>query len=254
MLQCMKILHNFTFETKYAGKRCQTCRLIAANWKRYNRFCWNIFWVANWWCCHKYIRRGHYIKNDSNLLKKVILANQNDDIRTLNTWTLSLLEGNVRTYYSIDLAKPRGVDQSEEGVTLGYQTDYLNSLQFPKHKLEVKVGAVILLLQNLCINEGLCNGTRISSACIPTGDEEGEIVFIPRIKLDTGESSDLPFVLHRRQFPVTLAFTITINKSQGQSFPEVSLYLDKPLFSHGPNKSSTSGPPCWRRAGALRSR
>jgi len=149
---------------------------------------------------------------------------------------LSRLEGNVKTYYSIDLAKSRGVDQSEEDVTLDYQIDYLNSFRFPgfpEHKLELKVVAVVMLLRNLCVNEGLCNGTRLQivkmytnniSARVLTGDKQGDIVFIPRIKLDTGESSNLPFVLHRRQFPVAaLAFAITINKAQGQSFPEVGL-------------------------------
>ena len=64
---------------------------------------------------------------------------------------------------TIDVAKPKGVDQSEEDVTLDYQIDYLNSLRFsrfPEHKLELKVGIVVMLLRNLCINEGLCNGNR----------------------------------------------------------------------------------------------
>lgn len=62
------------------------------------------------------------------------------------------------------------------------------------------------------------------------------VVFLPRInKLDTGDSSasKLPFILHRRQFPIVLAFAITINKSQGQSFDRVGIYINKPLFSHG---------------------
>ena len=91
----------------------------------------------------------------------------------------------------------------------------------------------------MCIRD---SGTRLQivkmytnniSARVLTGDKLGDIVFIPRIKLDTGESSNLPFVLPISQFPVTLAFAITINKAQGQSFLEVGLYLNKPLFSHG---------------------
>lgn len=58
-------------------------------------------------------------------------------------------------------------------------------------------------------------------------------MFIPRILLDTGEHSTLPFVLYRRQFPIVLAIAITINKSQGQSFDEVGIYFNKALFSHG---------------------
>jgi len=32
---------------------------------------------------------------------------------------------------------------------------------------------------------------------------------------------------------VTVAFAMTINKSQGQSFDQVGLHINKPLFSHG---------------------
>ena len=43
----------------------------------------------------------------------------------------------------------------------------------------------------------------------------------------------MPFTLCRKQFPVTGAFAMTINKSQGQGFDHVGLYMGKPVFSHG---------------------
>ncbi|GBO34500.1 hypothetical protein AVEN_11841-1 [Araneus ventricosus] len=49
--------------------------------------------------------------------------------------------------------------------------------------------------------------------------------FLPRIKLAMSDVN-LPFVLSRRQFP-------TLNKSQGQTFEHVGIYLDEPVFSHG---------------------
>ena len=61
----------------------------------------------------------------------------------------------------------------------------------------------------------------------------GNKVFIPRITLETAEALNLPFILHRKQFPFVLAFAITINKSQGQSFDTVRLFISRPLFSHG---------------------
>ncbi|GBN26630.1 hypothetical protein AVEN_246211-1, partial [Araneus ventricosus] len=44
---------------------------------------------------------------------------------------------------------------------------------------------------------------------------------------------NLPFALNRRQFPLIPAYTRTINKSQGQTFDHVGIYLDEPVFSHG---------------------
>ena len=41
----------------------------------------------------------------------------------------------------------------------------------------------------------------------------------------------------RRQFPIRLGFAMTINKSQGQSFQNVGIFLPSPLFNH-PFKNS----------------
>ena len=57
-------------------------------------------------------------------------------------------------------------------------------------------------------------------------------VFIPRIKLSPSDSS-FPFEFQRTQFPVRLCYCMTINKSQGQTFRRVGLYLPEPVFSHG---------------------
>ncbi|GBN86434.1 hypothetical protein AVEN_38087-1 [Araneus ventricosus] len=70
-------------------------------------------------------------------------------------------------------------------------------------------------------------GRQIVSEC-----NRGDVVFLPRIKLATSDVN-LPFVLNRRQFPLIPAYTMTIKKSQGQTFDHVGIDLDEPVFSHG---------------------
>jgi ATP-dependent DNA helicase PIF1 len=53
------------------------------------------------------------------------------------------------------------------------------------------------------------------------------------ISLDTSNDPALPFNFLRHQFPVRLAYAMTINKSQCQTFDKVGLYLPEPCFSHG---------------------
>lgn len=67
-------------------------------------------------------------------------------------------------------------------------------------------------------------------ATILTGMFKGEDVLIPRIPMIP---NDLPFEFKRLQFPIRLAFAITINKSQGQSLDVCGINLELPVFSHG---------------------
>ncbi|XP_050889104.1 uncharacterized protein LOC127094293 [Lathyrus oleraceus] len=68
---------------------------------------------------------------------------------------------------------------------------------------------------------------------IAPGHNAGKRAFLPRIKLKTTDGVGLPFVLIRKQFHVKLSFEITINKSQGQTIPNVRIYLPRHVFSHG---------------------
>ena len=109
-------------------------------------------------------------------------------------------------------------------------------------ELKLKINAIVMLIRNISITEVMCNGTRLKitglfshniKAKIITGERIGEEVFIPRITLNTGDSSSFPFTLFRKQFPIVFAFAITINKSQGQSFNSLGIFIRRSLFSHG---------------------
>jgi hypothetical protein len=58
------------------------------------------------------------------------------------------------------------------------------------------------------------------------------VAFIPRIKF-IFDNNSLPFTFVRKQFSLRLAYAMTINKSQGQTFSHVGLHLGDDVFSHG---------------------
>jgi ATP-dependent DNA helicase PIF1 len=75
-------------------------------------------------------------------------------------------------------------------------------------------------------------GQRVIEAKTSTGNNVGKRVFIPRI-LMSPFGTDWPFVLRRHQFPIRVAFAMTINKSQGQTLNNVGVYLSSPVYSYG---------------------
>lgn len=100
---------------------------------------------------------------------------------------------------------------------------------------------MVILLRNLNLNEGLCNETRWAikklfqysvKSEVLSGKNIGKLVIIPSITLSPSKEEIL-FNMRRKQFPIRLGFAMTINKSQGQSYDQVSIYLPSPVFSHG---------------------
>jgi ATP-dependent DNA helicase PIF1 len=139
------------------------------------------------------------------------------------------------------------VDRSEADGNEAFDvltSEFLSTLStsgLPNHKIKLKVGTPIMLLRNIDQSEGLCNGTRlivtrladhVIGSKIISGKNIGGIVYIHRMDI-TPTQSPWPFKLTRRQFPITVSYAMTINKSQGQSLDNVGLYLPRSVFSHG---------------------
>lgn len=83
--------------------------------------------------------------------------------------------------------------------------------------LNLKVGAVVMLLMNLNLREGLCNGTHLAAKRLHKNVLDAEIlpctrarkrVLIPRVNFAPSDV-ELPFILRCRQFPLCLAWLMT---------------------------------------------
>lgn len=176
------------------------------------------------------------------LRQRAILTPTNAIVNDINDYVLDLIPGNTTTYYSQD-SLPDDVAQ-DKNYGVGFLVEYLNSINMsciPKHEMNFKVGAVVMLMRNLNKIMGLCNGTRmIVKKCLPNsiiceilcGSQVGTTHIIPRIEMEPTDNK-WPFEFKRVHFPLQLCFAMTINKSQGQSLDKVGLYLPRSVFTHG---------------------
>ncbi|XP_037871618.1 uncharacterized protein LOC119629558 [Bombyx mori] len=174
------------------------------------------------------------MRNRDWLCERAILAPTNEMVGQINEQIMSRVEGDIVEFLSVDTV------MDTEQVT-SYPVEFLNSLELsgvPSHKLRLKVGVPVLLMRNLDAPR-LCNGTRLQGthlgrnivkAIIMTGMAKGENVLIPRIPIIP---TDLPFQFKRLQFPLKIAFAMTINKAQGQTLKVAGINLEKSCFSHG---------------------
>ena len=143
------------------------------------------------------------------------------------------------TYLCADTDKCDNVEEKNS-----YPSEFLRSPTpsgMPPHSISLKEGCIIVLIHNLSLRQDICNGselevTLLHNNCVQAkrlcGANVGNHVLIPRIKL-TPSDAHLPFTMKRTQFPLRLAYSMTINKSLRPTFEKVGIYLLKPLFTHG---------------------
>lgn len=185
--------------------------------------------------------------SEQRMEEGVIVAPTNDAVRAVNNVVLRRMPGSKKTYLSktrLDL-QDRGaaVEAGGEGFTMCQEElDSISPARIPPHRLELKVGAIVMLLFNMCKAQGLCNGTRfmvtglykdtIKVRRLTEFRGRREELFLPKVIMRT---DDVPVAgtIQRLQIPVCLAMCMTINKVQGRSYDYVGLFLRRPVFSHG---------------------
>lgn len=179
----------------------------------------------------------HCLHTPSFYSERCILSPRNVDAQEINDAVLDTFPGVLHEFWASDQALDPLSHLPDEN---DYPPEVLHSLNpsgFPLAQLCIKLGCPIMILRNLQPKEGVCNGsrgivTRISPRVLEVQLFSGQTVLVPRIKLISSDQ-DVPFRLARLQFPVSLSFAMTINKSQGQTFDVVGVDLRHPVFSHG---------------------
>jgi len=132
----------------------------------------------------------------------------------------------------------------DENADILYPVEVINQLEFngvSSHTISLRIGTPIMLLRNLNLSAGLCNGTRlivtqlaerVIEAQIITGSFIDNQVCIPRILFPINDTK-CSFTIKRKQFPMRPCYVMTINKSQGQSLKIVGVFLKKQVLTHG---------------------
>jgi len=164
----------------------------------------------------------HNIHDLSFFEHRAILTPKNVIIDEINDYVLSQTPNEEKTYLSCDspYADNQMIDRPDDVQTL----EFLNTVNSPgllNHKLKLKVGIPVMLLRNLHITTGMCNGTRliitrmrryVLEEKVISGSNIWEKVYIPRLSL-TPSYPKIPFKFQRKQFPISVYFAMTINKS-----------------------------------------
>ena len=147
---------------------------------------------------------------------KTILFTHNADVDHINSIELAKIPGESRTYEM----RSNGVD---------YLVANLKKNCLSPEKLELKVGAVVMFTRN-AVNDGYVNGTIGTVTSIapegPTVETSDGDIISPK-KADWEHIEKEVTKASIRQFPLRLAWAITVHKSQGMSLDSASVDLTK---------------------------
>lgn len=134
-------------------------------------------------------------------------------------------------------------DQSKE--KLNFPFEYINSITpsgMPSDKLMLKYGAIVMLTKDINMSSGLVNDVRMlvlgtHEKCLKLVTITGvakvnNIIFLQITKI-ISTYPHKTFHMIRIKIPIRIAFAVTINKAQEETFHNIGIYLPSPVFTHG---------------------
>ena len=161
-------------------------------------------------------------ENLQQLALRAVLTLRNEHVRDLNEAVLAGFP--AESIHTLPCATTIQGGTREDYAT--YPVDCLNSLDLPglpPAALRLCRGAIVVLLRNVDYEGGLCNGARaliikisprVLDVLLLSGRCAGQRTFLSRIPMSPSDYV-LPVKLVRRQFPLRLAWIMTINRAQG---------------------------------------
>ena len=172
------------------------------------------------------------------LSKRAVMSCKNETVQRQNFKMVEQLPGELAISISIN-------ECVKEEHRVRFEPELLNTVEasgLPPHCLALKKNAVILLIRNLDVKSGHCNGTRyiiedftekIIMAKKLNGDgSENDTILIPKFSINS-KDTDFAVIFKRKQFPIVGAYYLTFNRAQGQSFQKCGLDLPESVFCHG---------------------
>lgn len=147
------------------------------------------------------------------------LRSTNAEVDAINASALEKLPGNISTFNSTD----------KGDITK------LKDMIVPD-RLELKIGAKVMLLYNLNVAKGLCNGSIGKIVSFSLDNNSISVDFGTGIIGIVKQSFEIKIsgmtIAERIQFPLRIAYAITIHKSQGLSLTEADIDVSN-CFSPG---------------------
>ena len=153
-----------------------------------------------------------------------ILAPLNTTVDNINNAIIKIAPGTMKSYVSVDTPL-------EENNRRTFPTEFLNRQEsgcLPPHKLDLKVGAPIIVMRNIRPPH-IVNGMRgviihLFENVLEIRKCNGDTFFLPRISIVTSDSSR-KFIFKRRQFPIKLFYAMTLNRAEGQTLQRTGIDL-----------------------------